>query len=276
MWIYLVLFCLYHLNFRCGYRIRIWLLILQVLWKIATIDDETIVININVLHRLYIQNRIILLLISSCWLGTIILKLAEIILKLQLIFKINLISAILVVAEASVVEVPLINLLKLTLAIIVLRSFLWAIDNSFVWNELSVLIHFAFNYRLFAFWSSSNLDFAIWTACLSSYSSWFWTLSKFSQGDICIKCFTIAFFLCSLVHSSLRLTPLQCLCCFYLGFFKPWMLTSSSTWASSSCILHPQVCLVIDIVVDICLPTSWLLCPASWAASSVHQMVLIS
>ena len=95
----LILLSLPHLNLRCGYAwIRICLLILQVLWKIVAIDDETIVININVLHRFYIQNGVITLLVTSMWLSAIILKLAEIVLKLQLIIKFNLISRSLTVS----------------------------------------------------------------------------------------------------------------------------------------------------------------------------------
>ena len=62
--------------------VRRHLLILQVLRKIAAIDNEAIVINIYILHGLYIEYWPILLLVRSQWLRTVRLQLAQVVLQL--------------------------------------------------------------------------------------------------------------------------------------------------------------------------------------------------
>lgn len=89
---------------------------------------------------------------------------------------------VLIIAQACVVEQPLIYLLQLTLALVVWRPLLGsALEDSLVGDELCILIDSVLHQRLFAVEGSGDLDLAIWTRFLIGDASGLWALSQLSQ-----------------------------------------------------------------------------------------------
>lgn len=144
------------------YALLILHLILQALWYIIPTDYKTIIINVDILHRLYIEHRQILLIfrlwIIVCYLIQIVFDLLILQLRLMVDVQCHCVLADVVresfvcwvelslgswiVAQGCVVELSLIYFLELGLAarVVSVSVLGGALDDSLGLNELCVLV----------------------------------------------------------------------------------------------------------------------------------------